>query len=126
MVARMNTSRHMAVGVDLPFVTVERLRRHFREKYLLKQPQVDLMLQSSAQSLEQGLERLAASAGCQELIGVYHGLKGLFLNMGEGAWADYVREIEGRLKNGEELDHLAIAEVLRQGVAEVLFLLEVK
>lgn len=125
MTSRIHTMKPMKPGEALPVVTVERLRSHFHEKYLLKQAQVDLMLQSSAQSLQHGLERLAAAVGRQELIGVYHGLKGLFLNMGEEAWADYVRAIEDRLKNGEELDHQEIAKVLSHGVAEVLFLLKV-
>jgi len=121
-----NAMKLMKAGEELPVVTLERLRHHFREKYQLKEEQVDLMLQSSAQSLQHGLERLVTANDDQDFVSLYHGLKGLFLNMGEGEWADYIRAIEGRLKSREELDHLAIAKVLRRGVAEVLLLLQVK
>ena len=118
----------MAIGEghDLPEITQERLRQHFREQYLLKEPQIDLMLQSAAQSLQHGLKGLAEAEEHQALIAIYHGLKGLFLNMGEAAWADYIRTIEGRLKGGETLDHQAFSAILRRAVDEILSLAERK
>jgi hypothetical protein len=121
----------MGQSVDgrLPEVTLSRLRKHFRENFLLKEPQVELMLHSSAQSLLHGFERLAVGAEPSErqtLIGVYHGLKGLFLNMGENDWAEYTRKIEEKLREGSELDHQSIATVLRRGMVEILALKETR
>jgi len=111
-------------------VTLERPRQHLRDKYQLREPQVELMLSSAGQSLRHGLERLAAVlSGAEEkqaLVGIYHGFKGLFLNMGEVEWAEYTRKIEGSLKKGDELDHGRIASDIRHGVAEVLSLEELK
>lgn len=88
------------------------------------------MLHSSAQSLLYGFERLTAvCAGTSEnqaLIGIYHGLKGLFLNMGENDWAEYTRKIEEKLREGEELDHQSIVTVLRRGMVEILALKETR
>jgi hypothetical protein len=122
----------MGENVDgrLSEVTLSRLRRHFRENFLLKEPQVELMLQSSAQSLLYGFERLAVvcteTSERQTLIGIYHGLKGLFLNMGENDWAEYTRKIEEKLREGGELDHQSIVTVLRRGMVEILALKETR
>lgn len=88
------------------------------------------MLHSSAQSLLYGLERLATICADpperQALIGIYHGLKGLFLNMGENEWAEYTRKIEEKLREGREVDHHSIVTVLRRGMVEILALKETK
>jgi hypothetical protein len=122
----------MGESIDgrLSEVTLSQLRRHFRENFLLKEPQVELMLHSSAQSLQHGFERLAEvcaeTSERQALIAVYHGLKGLFLNMGENEWAEYTRKIEEKLREGKELDHQSIATVLRRGMVEILALKETR
>jgi hypothetical protein len=121
----------MGENVDgrLPEVTLSRLRRHFRENFLLKEPQVELMLHSSAQSLRHGFERLAVcveTSERQSLIIIYHGLKGLFLNMGETDWAEYTRKIEEKLREGRDLDHQSIVTVLRRGMVEILALKEMR
>ena len=104
-------------------ITLPRLRHHFQEKYLLNESQVELMVFSSAQSVREGLGRLAAlgeGTGRQEQIGAYHGLKGLFLNMGEERWAEFARGIECRLKAGEWIDHREISRMLCRGAGELL------
>ncbi len=86
--------------------------------------QVELMVESSCKSLKQGLARLTAVfSGDEPVAGIedlFHGFKGLFLNMGEAEWAAYTKEIERKLLAGEQIDHTMINGILRYGVAEVL------
>ncbi|MDK9706874.1 MAG: hypothetical protein OEL83_07455 [Desulforhopalus sp.] len=108
-----------------PPVTMAKLRRHFRDQYLLTDPQVELMLTSSSKSLEQSLENLAEGIAAKDMAvdhlkAVYHGLKGVLLNMGESEWADYTRAIEQKILAGEPLDHRRIEQILRDGMVEVL------
>jgi hypothetical protein len=108
-----------------PPVTVVKLRQHFRDKYLLTDPQVELMVESSSKSLEQSFGNLAEAISSDDLTvdrlkAVYHGLKGVLLNMGEPEWAAYTREIEQKVLAGETLDHSLIVKVLRDGMVEVL------
>ena len=105
-------------------VTLVNLRDHFRQKYQLNEMQVELMVESSGKSLEQGLARLTGDfSGDEQVAGLeelFHGFKGLFLNIGEAEWAAYTKEIERKLLAGEQLDRPMIAAILRHGVAEVL------
>ncbi len=114
-------------GSSIPAcITLVKLREHFKEKYKFTEPQVELMVVSSCKSLEQGLAHLLgflageASVQGRGLKAIYHGFKGLFLNMGEPEWAAYTKEIERKLLADEHLDHKTIAGILRHGVAEVL------
>lgn len=106
-------------------VTLAKLRRHFRDKYLLTDPQVELMVASSSKSLEQSFGNLAEAISSEDLSvdrlkAIYHGLKGVLLNMGEPEWAAYIREIEQKVLAGETLNHSLIVKVLRDGMVEVL------
>ncbi len=107
-----------------PPIALVRLRDHFRDTYKLTGPQVEIMVVSSSKSLEQGFahlsEVLAAGEQIERLHAFYHGLKGLFLNMGEPEWAAYAKEIEQKMLAGEELDHKRIVGELQCGVDEVL------
>ncbi|NTW87774.1 MAG: hypothetical protein HGB26_01305 [Desulfobulbaceae bacterium] len=107
-----------------PFITVGNLRDHFRHTYKLNEAQVETMIRSSSKSLEQGLAQLVDVLSREEPVeglgAIYHGLKGLFLNMGEKEWAAYTKELEQKLSAGEQLDHGVIAEELRQGMGVVL------
>ncbi|MBU1568634.1 MAG: hypothetical protein KJ630_23775 [Proteobacteria bacterium] len=82
------------------------------------------MVVSSSRSLEQGLahlhEVLAGGESIERLGAIYHGLKGLFLNMGEPEWAVFAKEIEQKILVDEQLDHKEIAKILHHGVVEVL------
>ena len=82
------------------------------------------MVTSSSKSLEQGLAQLtevrSEADSITRLCGIYHGLKGVLLNMGEPEWAAYTKEIERQVMTGEKLDHGRIAIVLQRGVFEVL------
>jgi hypothetical protein len=113
------------MGISSPTaVTLVKLRNHFRQKYQLNEMQVELMVESSCKSLKQGLARLTAVfSGDEPVAGIealFHGFKGLFLNMGEAEWAAYTKEIERKLLAGEQIDHTMINGILRYGVAEVL------
>ncbi len=105
-------------------ISVARLRDHFSDTYKLTEPQVEIMVVSSSKSLEQGFahfsEVFAAEGRVERLSAIYHGLKGLFLNMGEHEWAAYAKEIEQKILAGEELDHKKIVRELQLGVDEVL------
>jgi hypothetical protein len=107
-----------------PFITVGNLRDHFRHTYKLNEAQVETMIRSSSKSLEQGVAQLVDVLSREEPVeglgAIYHGLKGLFLNMGEKEWAAYTKELEQKLSAGEQLDHGVIAEELRQGMGVVL------
>jgi ribosomal protein S17E len=107
-----------------PLITVEKLRDHFRHKYQLNETQVEIMIESSSKSLKQGLVQLVQiidrERSVEGMRAIYHGFKGLFLNMGEREWAEYTKEMEQKLLAGEQLDHGVIAEKLRLGMAEVL------
>ncbi|MFH0783822.1 MAG: hypothetical protein V2B20_17960 [Pseudomonadota bacterium] len=105
-------------------ITLARLRNHFRQKYRLSEPQVETMVVSSSKSLKQGLENLkrflAGDKSVEGPAAIYHGFKGLFLNMGEAEWAAFTKDIEQKLSAGEQLDHSIIAGILRQGSVEIL------
>ena len=125
MTQQKKDDRDTAMGVSSPSVmTLVKLREHFRKKYQLNQMQVEFMVESSCKSLEQGLAILtgvfSGDASVTGLEALFHGFKGLFLNMGEAEWAAYTKEIEQKLLAGEQLDHEMIAGILRHGAAEVL------
>ena len=105
-------------------VYLTNLREHFRDKYGLTETQVEVMLVSSSQSLTLGLSQLAGvisqNESIEKLHGIYHGLRGLLLNMGATEWAEYIREIECKVLSKEELDHRHIVSMLQDGMADIL------
>jgi len=125
----MNTMIHRRENHPEPIlspapVTVQNLQRHFREVYGFNISQTEVMLQSSAKSLEQAFGDAAAAleqANARQLLApVFHGLKGLFLNMGEKVWAAFARDVEEKLKGDVPVDLKGIITVLRVGLTEVL------
>lgn len=105
-------------------ITLVRLRDHFSTKYKLTEKQVEIMIVSSSKSLEQGLahlqDELGKEAPDERLGAIYHGFKGLFLNMGEEDWAAFTKEIEEKILAGEQSDHKKNLRTLHQGVVEIL------
>lgn len=101
-----------------------RLRYHFRTVYKLNDDQVELMVRSSAKSLRIALA--AAEKALKEtdirapLVEAGHSLKGLFLNMGEGEWAEVARTLERVAKTGKEQDCISLVGAIRQGVVKVV------
>ncbi len=125
MIQKKEHDQHAVFGASAPScITLVRLRNHFRQKYKLSEPQVETMVVSSSKSLDHGLENLKRFlAGDKSVEGpsaIYHGFKGLFLNMGEADWAAYTRNIEQKLLAGEQLDHSVISGILRHGSEEIL------
>ena len=125
MTTHKKLKQDQKIGMLAPTpITLVKLRDHFSNKYKLTEPQVEIMVVSSSKSLEQGLEHLlevlAGEQSVERLGAIYHGLKGLFLNMGEPEWAAFTKEIEQKMLVGEELDHKRIVGKLQHGVAEVL------
>lgn len=91
---------------------------------MLNETQVETMLVSSSKSLKQALSSahdiLAGTQPEARFTLVFHGLKGLLLNMGEAEWAAYTKELEKRLKDGEQVDYAAAVETLEKGMAAIL------
>lgn len=104
-------------------VTIENLREHFRITYRLNEEQVDLMVVSSARSLQtvflavdeiRGSEEL-----CTKITAIAHSLKGLLLNMGQHDWASYAAEIENAANTGKDCDYKIMIDDLRLGLQDV-------
>lgn len=121
-----NTEQNsLAADVTVPApLVLGKLRDHFRRAYLLNDDQVETMLVSSSRSLRHAI------AGAHELLEgteeknvfslLFHGLKGLLLNMGEAEWAAYTMELENRLMEGEQLDYRAAIKVIEEGLSQIL------
>jgi hypothetical protein len=125
MTQQKKCERETMLGVVTPApVTLIKLREHFRCKYNLNESQVEIMVVSSSKSLKQGLDHLAAAFSQEQseeqLRAIYHGMKGLLLNMGETEWAAYTREIEKKLLLNKKLDHGVIAGIMRNQMVDVL------
>ncbi len=102
-----------------PPLNLENLRNHFRNIYKLNDEQVEFMIKSASQSLQTALtsaeQALASENHGAELALVSHGLKGLFLNLGERDWAALAKAMEMAAKKGEVYDYAAVVEKIRQG-----------
>ncbi len=100
------------------------LREHFATLYRLDTDQVEIMLESSAKSLEATLTELQKAIddnhGFREISRLGHSLKGLLLNMGESEWADLARHIEKSAAAEEQEDYRDIVYGIRSGVKEFL------
>ena len=105
-------------------LVISKLRNHFRQTYMLNEAQVETMLMSSSKSLEQALssaeEILKEKEPAHGMVGFFHGLKGLLLNMGEAEWASYTKVVEDRLAVGERIDYARVLGVIEKGLADIL------
>jgi hypothetical protein len=105
-------------------VSLLNLRRHFRQMYGLNPSQIEMMLDSSAKSLVAALanaqEAVDKADGREQLASIFHGLKGLFLNMGENGWAAFARDMEEKLKTGVPCDPDRAVVDIRRGLADIL------
>jgi hypothetical protein len=104
-------------------VTIGILRQHFRTTYNFNEEQIDLMVVSSARSIQAAFLAVDEILDGEDVYGkiavIAHGLKGLLLNMGEDEWAGYVREIENAANAGEDHDYKEMMQRLRFGLQEV-------
>lgn len=107
-----------------PPLDLETLRNHFRDAYKLKDEQVEFMIRSASQSLQTALaaaeQALTSDNRCAALATVAHGLKGLFLNMGEGEWASLARAMEQAAKANQQHEYAAVVQKIRQGVSAAI------
>ena len=104
-------------------VTIKILREHFRTAYNFNDVQIDLMVVSSARSIQAAFLAfdmiLDGEDVHEKLVVIAHGLKGLLLNMGQDEWAGYVREMENAASAGEDHDYKEMMQRLRLGLQEV-------
>lgn len=119
----MTTGNIEKMIVPMPLV-LEKLRDHFRRTYLLSETQVETMMISSSKSLKQAIggahEILKEKEQEARFTLLFHSLKGLLLNMGEAEWAAYTKELEEKLKNGEQVDYAAAIGIIEKGLVEIL------
>ncbi len=105
-------------------VSLGNLQRHFKEKYGFSPSQTEIMVESSAMSLvqvfENAFEALKQENLKEHLAPVFHGLKGLLLNMGEDDWAAFAREVEQKLEQGVGADYNRIVAEMQVGMADIL------
>lgn len=124
-----NEKAALATDVALPLpLVLDRLRDHFRRTYILNETQVEAMLVSSSQALKQALasayEALQGTEREARFAFIFHGLKGLLLNMGEAEWAAYTRELEKKLTDKEQVNYAAAVDILEKGMAAILWYAE--
>ena len=105
-------------------VSIETLRKHFRDVYSLTDPQVEIMLESSSRSVRQALDEVHPLLSDPELSVAslkpfFHGLKGLLLNMGESEWAEVARSLENMVEEGQLEDPAGVIRVLSSGLQAV-------
>jgi hypothetical protein len=109
-------------------VTIENLREHFRTTYRLNEEQVDLMVISSARSLQTAFLAFDEIKDKEELFtkiaAIAHSLKGLLLNMGQHDWASYAAEIENAANTGKDCDYKIMIDDLRLGLRNVSTILK--
>lgn len=100
------------------------LREHFATTYRLDANQVEIMLDSSAKSLENTLDELQKAIddelGYAEISRLGHSLKGVLLNMGELEWAELARFIEKSAGAGKNEKYSELVNGLRKGVESFL------
>jgi len=107
-----------------PKVTVNNLRNHFKTVYRLADDQIDIMLESSAKSLNTSLSALydaiGEGASLEEVSRLGHSIKGLLLNMGEQGWAELARELELSASGGADVDYKGLIDGIHKGVEDIL------
>jgi len=100
------------------------VKNHFQKAYSLSEEQAEIMLSSSAQSLNSFLSALTQIAGNEEKLAeiarLGHSLKGVLLNMGEERWADLARSLECWAAAGESRDYEKIVAAIRLGMEDVM------
>lgn len=105
-------------------LSIEKLRIHFRDVYQLNESQVETMVQSSSKSLVFAMDTiddfLKVKESHEDLVPVFHNLKGVLLNMGEEEWADYFRTIERRIIADEICDIGKVQKIMQRGLQDVL------
>jgi len=103
---------------------VESLKNHFKSAYMLSDAQVDLMVESSIESLKSTFALLQKAMekdnNFKEINVQSHRLKGVLLNMGENDWAEIARQMEKSASRKEYKQYSSIVENLQKGMANIL------
>ncbi len=103
---------------------IANLRKHFATSYRFDDAQIEIMLESSLNSLKSTLgkleEAVAESHEHTEISRLAHSLKGLLLNMGEHEWAELARHIEKSVKSAEQKELEVIVGEIRRGSQKLL------
>lgn len=105
-------------------VSAESLKNHFKSTYNFTAAQIDLMIESSAESLKSSLGLLQKATeekdNFKEISVQSHRLKGVLLNMGENGWAEIARRMEESAARKEQTKYFSIVESLHTGMADIL------
>ncbi len=121
---KVQTANSEAIMTPAP-VALRNLQRHFKETYGFNLSQIEIMLESSSKSLVQAFdnasEALKSDNSQEQLVPVFHGLKGLLLNMGENNWAAFARDVEQKLEGGLLADFDRIVAEMQVGMTDILF-----
>lgn len=118
------SQREISEGVDLP-----RLQSYFQQKYELDATQAELLVVSSCESLREFLAEantiLATgdrSLDYEDISGIVHRAKGLFLIMGMENWAEYVVSLKIS-RTGAVYDNLKIVVVnIQKNFTDIIML----
>ncbi len=109
---------------NLPRVNKDRLKRHFQTTYRLDDDQIEVMIESTARSMNAVLaalyQALDENRSLDEVARLGHSIKGLLLNMGEKHWAELARELEKAASQGKQQDYRTIVETIHHGFKDVL------
>ena len=91
---------------------------------MLTDAQIDVMIESSAESLKSTLLLLQKATennyNFKEISVQSHRLKGVLLNMGENGWVEIVRQMEKSASKKEHKKYSSIVESLHVGMADIL------
>ena len=110
---------------NLPQVSKDRLVRHFKSTYRLDDDQIEVMIESTAKSMNAALAALYQALDGEhinlgEVARLGHSIKGLLLNMGETRWAELAREMEKSAAQGGQQDFRTIVAKIHHGFRDVL------
>lgn len=104
-------------------VSLSTLREHFKNVYLLKDDQVELMLRSSSTSLNNVFKKVedafSSEVDRKTVEHLAHNLKGLLRNMGETQSARRAEQIETLAREGRDCDYRKEFDVLAGALEEI-------
>jgi hypothetical protein len=113
-----------------PAVVKKTVAKHIREEYLLSEDQAGALVKTASQSLRKffsDIEALEISPQQQSPVekkkvqfDLFHNLKGVFLHMGEGRWADWALSVQKEVERSGPLDLSEVTAELVEGVADLV------
>ena len=103
--------------------------RHLQEEYRLSEKQSVSLAESACTSIItffSDLEALETTGSLTSMEkkrtqrNLFHGLKGVFLHMGEGEWADFVRGVQYQIEKSGPVDLSDVTAKILQGTDQLL------